>query len=224
MTGVPLRWPVGVSEAGERMIPVLAAHTWPTNAHLIEDVAKLGYLDGHVLDCTYGLGVFWRRWQPEKLTGTDLDPAKSPTGTSVDFTALPFSDGTFDAVVFDPPYKLNGTPDPAEERFGTHEATRWQDRIDLMICGLAECARVVRPSGYVLAKCQDQVCSGQVRWQTDILTEAGRAKCLDKIDRFDMLGTGRPQPDGRRQVHARHRPSSLLVFRRGLTPPADASY
>ena len=41
---------------------VFTATRWATNAEMIEDVARLGYLDGSVLDVTYGLGTFWKNW------------------------------------------------------------------------------------------------------------------------------------------------------------------
>jgi len=199
---------------------VSAAHPWPSNAELIADIATLGYLDGKVLDVTYGLGTFWKVWQPDDLTGCDLDPYKSQWPNddygpqSVDFTHLPFERpfDHFDAVVFDPPYKLNGTPDEAEARYGTHEITRWQDRMSLIEAGVVECCRV--SSRYVLVKCQDQVCSGQIRWQTILVTDTAAMNGFGLVERFDMLGTGRPQPEGRSQVHARNRPSTLLVFER----------
>lgn len=200
-------------------LPVMAYGSWPNNGALIADVARLGYLDGRVLDCTFGYGTFWRDWQPGLLVRWDLDPAKSPDCLDgVDFTRLPVGDRSFDAVVFDPPYKLNGRPDAAvDERYGVHEVSRWQDRMALMRAGLVECCRVARL--HVLVKCQDQVCSGRVRWQTDEMTDAARAQGFGKVDRFDFE-TYRPQPgsnpDGspRRQVHARRNTSSLLVFRR----------
>ena len=197
--------------------PVLAADTWRSNAELIADVAKLGYLkaDYRTLDPTYGLGVFWRRWRPDDLVACDLDPAKSPLGRSVDFTNLPWPAGSFSAVVLDPPYKLNGTPTAdIDARYGVDEREHWRDRLDLIERGIAECARVLRPGGTFLLKCADQVCSGQIRWQTDEFSHHAAAVGFRKVDRFDMLGHARPQPRGRRQVHARGRGSTLLVFER----------
>lgn len=194
---------------------VLATQPWPTNAELIEDVARLGYLDGRVLDPTYGLGVFWQRWRPEHLEGSDLDPAKSPTGESVNFTDLPWPDATFDSVAFDPPYKLNGTPDEAvDHRYGVHVYTDWKDRLELIRQGITECARVLRPGGYLLLKCQDQVCSGKVRWQTRLFPDHAETVGLTLVDRFDLITSGRPQPAGRRQLHARRNSSSLLILER----------
>lgn len=194
--------------------PVLAAYAWPTNAHLIEACATLGYLgeDRATLDCTYGKGTFWKRWKPSSLTATDLDPAKSPSvPVGVDFTAMPWPDEMFPAVVFDPPYKLNGTPSAPDERYGADVVRSWQDRHGLIKRGMTECRRVLAPGGYLLVKCQDQVCSGKVRWQTREFADHGEALGLELVDRLDRLG-GRAQPAGRRQVHAHQRPSSMLVF------------
>ena len=134
----------------------------------------------------------------------------------MDFRKLPFGDGEFDAVVFDPPYRLNGTPDRGEfdERYGIGgKYTRWQDRHQLIQEGLSECARVA--SAFVLLKCQDQVCSGKKRWQTSDFSFWAMTECgLSLEDRFDMLGHVRPQPAGRRQVHSQGNYSTLLVFRK----------
>lgn len=199
-----------------RVAPVMAYGDWQNNGEMIEDCARLGYLQigWRVLDPTYGLGTFWKLWRPVALTACDLDKTKSPVGDSVDFTALPWADRSFDAVVLDPPYKLNGTPDPAiDARYGTDTPTRWQDRMALIRAGITECARVLG-DGYLLLKCADQVCSGKVRWQTDEFTETARSCGLGKVDRLDFPSY-RPQPDGRAQVHARRNTSTLLVFKRG---------
>ncbi len=201
---------------------VLAAHTWRNNAELIADVARLGYLHGRVLDPTYGLGTFWKLWKPDELVACDIDPAKSPIGYSVDFMAFPcvagIEPGSFDAVVFDPPYKLNGTPDGAiDSRYGVHEVRTADQRMDLMVHGAGRLKYMVRVGGHVLVKCQDQVNSGRMWWQTDMISNIvrGDLRQFVKVDRFDLLGNHRPQPmDGRTQKHAHGRPSTLLVFKR----------
>lgn len=202
---------------------VPAAHAWKDNGHLIADVAKLGYLEGTILDPTWGYGTFWSVWRPQDATllyGSDLNPSKSPCGNAVDFTDLPFDDRSFDVVVFDPPYKLNGTPtDEVDERFGVHVPTRWQDRMELIRTGLDEATRVARR--FVLLKCQDQVCSGEVRWQTLDFTEHAQACGFRLVDRFDLLGTARQQPGGRSQRHAHGRPSTLLVFQTEGAPARE---
>lgn len=197
--------------------PVLAITKWPTNAHLIADCARLGYLraDDTVLDPTYGYGTFWQVWRPRALVGCDLDHDKSPMGESIDFTAMPFEDRGFDAVVFDPPYKLNGNPSDTagmDERFGVHTYTDWRDRMDLIRRGARECARVA--DRHLLVKCQDQVVSGKIRWQTRVIAEEVEALGFGQRDRFDFLSY-RAQPAGRKQNNAHRCSSQLLVFERG---------
>lgn len=188
---------------------VRASHAWPTNGHLIADVARLGYLraDDLVLDMTYGKGVWWQEWRPDALFTL-------PAG--VDFRATGYPPDTFDVVALDPPYKLNGRPDPAvDARYGVHVPATRSERHALMANGLLEAATVTVPRGVVLFKCQDQVNGGQIRWQTRMFTELGEAYGLELVDRFDLTGQHRPQPmEGRRQQHAHGRPSTLLVFRK----------
>lgn len=202
---------------------ILRAQAWKTNADLIVDVAALGYLDGAICDVTWGLGNFWRLWYPvypNVMVGCDLNPVKSPYGESVDFRHLPFKENRFDSVVIDGPYKLNGKPDSAaDERYGVHEKTPWKDRHQLIKDGITECARVTKPCGYVIVKCMDQVCSGAVRWQTREFADHGESVGLTLVDRFDMLVTPRPQPEGRRQLHAQANYSTLLILEKKGAPP-----
>lgn len=197
--------------------PILAIDKWPTNGHLIADCARLGYLrkEWLTLDPTYGYGTFWKVWQPDELVACDLNPAKSPIGYPVDFTDLPWSGGHFRAAVYDGPYKLNGNPsdtDGIDERFGVEVYTRWQDRLDLLVRGAVEVARVT--DEYLLVKCQDQVVSGKLRWQTIAITEALESAGFGLKDRMEFLGR-RGQPAGRGQNNAHRASSQMLVFKRG---------
>jgi hypothetical protein len=213
-----------VEEEESRDGPVLAAAFWKTNAELIADVARLGYIkaDDLVCDPTYGRGVWWRDWKPRELRASDIIESKSPTGSSVDFRALPYPDGLFDVLTLDPPYKLNGTPTKeVDEPYGVDVVKSWQERHQLILDGITEAARVIKLGGFLCLKCQDQVCSGKVRWQTRIFPDHAEKVGFDLVDRFDQLGTGRKQPtrtrgDGRPslQQHAYGRPSTLLVFRK----------
>jgi hypothetical protein len=193
------------------MSVVLAVHDWATNGALIADVATLHLGDVRtMLDATYGRGRWWTEWQPPKLYTNDLH---TDAEFSYDFRRMPFRDGEFDAVAYDPPYKLNGTPalGDFDDAYGIGQPTDWRDRMTLIFDGLEECLRIA--SMVVLVKCQDQVCSGRIRWQTVEVTNRAAGLGWRLVDRFDMLGGSRSQPGGRRQVHARNRPSTLLVFR-----------
>ncbi len=196
--------------------PVMAIDSYRTNGELVAACASLGYLrpELRTLDPTWGRGRFWTAWRPQVLVAHDLRPELSPTGQGVDATSLPYEDRSFDQVVLDGPYKLNGRPDAATDaRYGVHEPARWQDRMELLRAMLREGARVLC-RGCLLFKCQDQVCSGKVRWQTIAMVEEAERCGLGLVDRLDFLSY-RPQPEGRRQLTARRNSSAMLVFRRG---------
>ncbi len=56
-------------------------------------------------------------------------------------------------IVFDPLYKLNGTPtDEVDERHGVHVLSGWKDRMRLIAHSIAECCRVTRR--HLLARCK----------------------------------------------------------------------
>ena len=227
--------------------PVLACHDWPTNGDLIADVARLGYLDGLVLDPTFGRGKWWTRWEPDALVATDLDPRGQGGVVAADFRRLPFADSTFDAAAFDPPYvsvggrKTTGLPD-YHDRYGIDDAPTTPAGVQAQIdAGLAEMARVVRPRGHVLVKCQDYVSSGRLQPGTHWTLSTALGLGMDLVDRLEHHGAARPQPPrwrlcrgcrgkggddagtcqechgegrlGSPQVHARRNLSTLLVLR-----------
>lgn len=201
---------------------VMAISEAKNNAELIVECVDLGYLhaDWHTLDPTYGLGRFWSKWQPTNFRRHDLDPQRAPDGP-MDFRLLfnHYDAATFHAVVFDPPYKLNGTggSHPSDEAYGVAtQGIPWQARMLLCTDGIYQCARVLKPGGYLLVKCQDQVCSGKVRWQTLEFAHYARSLSIYPCELVDMLhlASYRPQPQGRRQVHARRNYSTMLVLRR----------
>lgn len=194
---------------------ILRAAQWRTNGAMMADVAKLGYLEGSVLDATFGNGIFWRTFQPEVLVCNDLTPTKGDLHH--DFRSLPFSDQTFDCVLFDPPYQVAGsTGMPLKgvdyARFGiTGRSNR--DVRNLIEDGVIECARVAKT--HLLVKCMDQVASTEMWWQTDQVTEIARDCGFRKVDRFDLLRSApRPLARGVIQRHAAANYSTLLVFRR----------
>ncbi len=197
---------------------VFAISKAKNNAELIEECAQLGYLhkDWVTLDPTWGDGRFWANWMPDTLIPLDLDRSKSPSGLAVDFRDIRWKPkGGYDAVVFDPPYKYSGTPalGKFDERYGIQKYQRWQDREQMILDGISECVRVLRPRGFLLVKCQDQVSSGEVRWQTFTFTKHAESRGCRLVDHF-LLPSYRPQPKGTSQKHARRNYSSLLVLQK----------
>lgn len=197
--------------------PVLAVHYWPTNGHLIEDIAKLGYLrkDVPLLDPTYGKGTFWKRWRPDTLIAHDLKL------DGVDFTQLPHDDEEFEQIVFDPPYVAKGgrktsgiqTMDAA---YGQDDCPPTPSSLQMLInSGMREMERVLCSDGILLVKCMPYISSGHY-WPGDFYTfEAALDNGLELVDKFiHARKSAGPQPKGRRQLHARNNASTMFVFRK----------
>jgi hypothetical protein len=196
--------------------PVLAATRWATNADLIVDCVRLGYLrdDWHTLDPTFEGGRWWTLWRPDNLTAHNRDE----DGT--DFRDLPYPAGTFDAIAYDPPYvsvggrTTTGLPE-FHARYGMEDAPSSPAALQALINdGLTEMARLVQPGGVVLVKCQDYVSSGRLWLGTHWTLTHGLSLGLVCIDRLEHVTSPRPQPAGRRQVHARRNLSTLFVLRK----------
>jgi tRNA G10 N-methylase Trm11 len=187
---------------------VLAAYSWPTNAHLIADIARLGYLDGPLLDATYGNGNWWKIFRPGDFT--------TYTG---DFTKMPFEDGQFDSVAYDPPYVAPGGRETSSitafwERYGMDETPSSPAELQSVINdGLAECWRVVAWRGFIVVKTKDYITSGKL-WDGTGETKKFAVEKLgmEYVDRFEHIGKPGPQSQTS-QVHARRNLSTALVFR-----------
>lgn len=193
---------------------------WKNNAELIRDCANLGYLQDEwaICDLTYGLGRFWTEWKPKKLHASDLDPTRSPIGYSIDATDTPYPNTTFDAVVIDGPYKLNGTStgkgvSSSDEDYGVERYERWQDRMQLIMEMMTEGHRILKPKGFMLVKSMDQVCSGKKRWQSIEFANHGIGLGMELVDQLYMPSY-RAQPKGRRQLTSRINFSQMQVFRK----------
>lgn len=196
-----------------------------SNAELINQAHILGYIPENrhhfVLDPTWGNGRFWRIFRPEKLIRADINvidkAGKTREGViQADFTAMPWGDATFDCVVFDPPYKLNGTPTVGgmDTDYGVDSPASRAKRYSLAADGLAECYRVLKPGCYLLLKIQDQVCSGHVNWMTiDFANLMREAPYYCELADTLHIHSYREQPP-KVQAHAWANYSSLLVFKK----------
>jgi hypothetical protein len=201
------------------MTDVMAIGSWHNNAEMIADMPKLGYLhqDWVTLDPTYGQGRFWTNFRPTYLVASDIDTS-TLAFERWDFTDLPVDNDTYEAVVFDPPYKLNGTStgkgsSALDAGYGVGgEYVTWRGRHELIRAGISECVRVLKPAQFLLVKCQDQVSSGAVRWQTREFSDHAESIGCRLVDMLHLPGH-RQQPD-RGQQHARRNYSTLLVFKK----------
>lgn len=191
---------------------IMAAASWPTNADLIADVARLYFSEVEtVLDVTYGRGAWWRKYHPPILLAHDLYNLDG-----VDFRNLPEAADAVEVIAFDPPYVSMGgretsTLPDMTDRYGMLNAPRTPSDLRFYIReGLEECARV--SSHLILVKCQDYISSGRYQPATHWLLEDAGKLGLEILDRFEHITRPRPQPPGRRQVHARRNLSTLFVL------------
>lgn len=171
---------------------------WRSNAELIAlGVVGLGYLrpDDRVLDPTFGRGAWWKDWSPSVLVHHDIDQ------DGVDFRALPYADGEFDVVAFDPPYVCTGGRETStlgdfNDRYGLRDAPRTPEALLAMnVAGLDECWRVVGPGGLVLCKTANYVWSGHLYPGAHLTLEHALSSTGFKLeDSFVYAGNVRAQP------------------------------
>lgn len=210
---------------GRSRVTIFRMSDAKSNAELINMAHNLGYIpdsaDSWVLDPTWGNGRFWRIFRPNHLIRADINvvdkDGKIREGVvQADFTAMPWGDGVWDAVVFDPPYKLNGTPTVGgmDTDYGVDTPTSRAKRYSLAAAGMDECYRVAKPGGFILLKIQDQVCSGHVNWMTiDFANLMREAPYYCELVDVLHIHSYREQPP-KEQDHAWSNYSSLLVFQK----------
>jgi hypothetical protein len=206
-----------VVERPERPPAVLAAGTWPTNAELIEECFRLGYLkaDLPLLDLTYGRGIWWDRCRPVGLVTNDIDKERSPDSEHhEDFRATSWGSGTWPQIAYDPPYAATGgkktsTLPTMIHRFGRDIAPMSAEGTQLLINdGLDEVHRLLTPrrrgvkgalGGIALVKCMAYYWSGKL---CDVFTRNHAVEIgFEVLARFIHVGGPGPQDSERTKKH-----------------------
>lgn len=178
-----------------------------------------------VADVTYGKGIFWKKVPADvyELLATDIE-----TGT--DCRDLPYEDGSIDCVVLDPPYMEglyrrnarnlagDGTYAAFRETYSNGKADNGEPKyhaavIDLYVKAGAEAARVLKPYGVFIVKCQDEVSANvQNLTHVELINEYAALGFYAK-DLFVIVRSNRPAVSRmKRQEHARKNHSYFLVF------------
>lgn len=192
----------------------------PTRRHngdLIAHAAQIGWLPEPVFDATYGLGRFWSEYKPETLVTNDLfTEADNDWDWRYPVHEHSASLGSFGAVVFDPPFKEQGTPSTSyhtmNKGYGVDVARTKSDLHTLLSIGAINCADLVRPGGFLLVKCMDQIVCGRFTSQTTMFREVIEALPGWAFESWlHLASTPRPQ---RSQVKPRNNYSTLLAFKR----------
>jgi hypothetical protein len=208
---------------------ILSAYTL-TNEEIFPLILELHVPTGAIIaDVTCGKGIFWKnvpRGQYE-VRATDIQ-------TGVDCRALPYAESSLDCVVLDPPY-MEGLHRPHVEHLagaGTHAAFRstysngeatpheagrpkWHDAVvDFYLQAAREAYRVLRTSGVLIVKCQDEVSANTQRLTHVELITALEAMGFYTKDLFVVVRHNKPGVSRlkTKQEHARKNHSYFLVF------------
>lgn len=140
-----------------------------------------------LLDACHNTGKMWRGTGLAPMS-MDIDPAHGCAVTA-DFRSMPFADGSFDVVAFDPPhlpnaYATNDRTTGHADVYGVRvsDPSRSGDNAAGQFAGfVGEARRVLRPDGIVLAKIADFVHNHRYQWQhvefIQAAQEAGMTAC-----------------------------------------------
>ncbi len=169
-----------------------------------------------ILDATWGKGVFWQGARPAgwRVVGMDALRFKHPE-VWADNRQMPFRPQVFDAVVYDPPHVTH--PWSAWDQSGAYEFAQGRGSIAYLYPDfLIEAGRVLVPDGIVIAKLADQIHTGKYWWQTFKFIQEAQVAGFTPCDVVIKVRSNyRPQPNGRRQLHARRRHSFYIILRKG---------
>ena len=208
------------------------------NADIFPHVLKLHVAAGaKIADVTYGKGVFWK-----KVDTSEYQIFPSDIADGIDCRSLPYTDDSFDVVVFDPPY-MEGfyrSGDAVKAGGGTHKTFRdhysngdetpkpyggkWHAAVlDIYNEGGKEAHRVLKDGGVFIVKCQDEVSANrQNLTHVEIVNSFAETGFFCK----DLLIVIRPNKPGMSraisQVHARKNHSYFLIFVKISQSLADA--
>jgi len=184
-----------------------------SNADLLEVVSKLYLKEGcTVADVTYGKGAFWKNMDMGRYNFLPTD-----IKSGVDFRSLPYSNGSIDVTVLDPPYAHNpGTMfvDATYNNAATTKGMYHKDIINLYAKGMSESHRILKKGGFLFVKCQDEIESSKQKWShIEIFAIALEIGFYAK-DLFVLHQNGKPTIQHKQQKHARKNHSYLWVFQR----------
>lgn len=201
--------------------PVLTAKQGD-NSDLFPDILALYVLEGsHVLDMTYGKGVFWKDIDKSKYTLALNDIKEGLGNMTEDFRCMSFDNEVFDAVILDPPYmhsskykSIKKSIDAGYRNNTSDGAGSMESVHSLYTNGIKEARRLLKNKGIFIVKCMDQIESGkQKRAHIWIWQNALDAGFVDE-DLFVLVSLAQPALRWKHQLHARKNHSYFLVFRK----------
>ena len=130
-----------------------------------------------ILDACCGGRMWW--WDKAHPLAIYMDKREAPPGSRPDrpnweckpdilgdFRAMPFEDGAFQLVLFDPPHEVRPSPPAGNVRTQYGSLTPDTEQDDLRE-GFAECWRVLAPGGTLVAKWAGPIARVQPHFPAD---------------------------------------------------------
>jgi hypothetical protein len=192
-----------------------------TDAELLERM--LGFYPRkeprRILDATVNQGRFWQG-SARRFIGMDIEAGYRPDVVA-DNRRMPFKDGCFDVVVYDPPHVPNQGKDRSKDfnaRFGLvlkSPAKNGYNFTHLYPPFLQEAYRVLKQEGILLCKIADYVHNHRFQWAHVELIKAAVEKgfcpcdCIIKVRKGPIL-----DPKWKQAHHARRQHCYWVVLRK----------
>jgi hypothetical protein len=172
-----------------------------------------------ILDATVNGGRFWRG-SARPVVGLDIDARHRP-GVCGDNSVMPFHDGAFDVVVYDPPHIPNQGRDKSKDfntRFGLGGRSAKENGYSFAHTYPAfvqEAWRVLEREGILLCKIADYVHNHRYQWAHVEFIVAARSVGFTACDCIIKIRKG-PIVDPKWKVahHSRRQHAYWLVFRK----------
>jgi hypothetical protein len=172
-----------------------------------------------ILDATVNDGRFWRG-STRPVIGLDVELRHSPAIVA-DNTTMPFRDGSFEVVVYDPPHIPNQGRDRSKDfntRFGLVLRSSKETHYTFshtFPAFVREAYRVLRQEGILLCKITDYIHHHRYQWAHIEFINAARAAGLSPCDCIVKVRKG-PIVDPRWKTahHSRRQHCYWLVFRK----------
>lgn len=172
-----------------------------------------------ILDATVNGGRFWRD-SHRPVVGMDVEAIHRPDVVG-DNTSMPFREGSFEVVVYDPPHVPNQGRDKTKDfnvRFGLGSRSTKANGYTFAHTYppfLREAWRVLKSEGVLLAKIADYVHNHRYQWAHVDLIQAARevgfvpCDCIIKVRQGPIV-----DPKWKRAHHSRRQHCYWLVFRK----------
>lgn len=172
-----------------------------------------------ILDATVNSGRFWRG-SKRRVTGMDIERRYKPAIVGNN-TAMPFRDGAFDAVVYDPPHIPNQGKDKQKDfnmRFGLVLKSSKEHQYAFTHTFppfVEEAYRVLKNEGILFCKITDYVHNHRYQWAHVEFIAAARAvgfracDCIIKTRKGPII-----DPKWKEAHHTRRQHCYWLIFRK----------